>query len=152
VEPISLRNLEDIKQNHVPKKRIIDKKRITSGEALLYSEFPLTNNCIFESLVALSVHDATTQEILEVLFNAFSSLISHLVADYLPVGKYHNPSAALTAEVKSVPTINAISERDKLDRFHMKKPNAFTLSSEVIIMFITNKTAAWLSAKTLNER
>ena len=72
-------------------------------------------DCIFESLVAPSVYDATAQEILEVLFNAFSSLISHLVADRLPDGKYHNLSAVLTAEVKSVPTTNAISERDLLN-------------------------------------
>ena len=113
-----------------------------------------TNDCIFESLAAPSVYDATTQEILEVLFNAFSSLISRLVADHLPDSKYHNPSAALTVEVKSVPTTNAISEGDfaKLDRFLSEKPNASTLSLEAMIMFINNKTAAWLSAKTSNER
>ena len=53
-----------------------------------------------------------TQEILEVMFNAFSSLLSRLVADHLPDGKYHNPSTLLTAETKSVPKTNVISERD----------------------------------------
>ena len=131
-----------------------DANTVLSGEALLYSDFPPTKDCIFESLVAPSVYDATAQEILEVLFNAFSSLISRLVADHLPDGKYHNPSAVLTAEVKSVPTTNAISERDfaKLDRFLREKPNASTLSLEAMIMFTNNKTAAWLSAKTSKER
>ena len=38
-------------------------------------------DCIFESLVAPSVYDATAEEILKILLSAFSSLISHLVED-----------------------------------------------------------------------
>ena len=48
----------------------------------------------------------------------FSTLIFRLVGDHLPDGKYHNPSAKLITEIKSVPTTNVISERDfaKFDR------------------------------------
>ena len=101
-----------------------------------------------------SLDDATTQEILEILFSAFSSLISRLVEDHLLDGKYHNLSAKLIAETKSVPTTNVISERDfaKLDRFLREIPNASTLSLEAMIMFTNNKTASWLNTKTLKER
>ena len=131
-----------------------DATTVLSGEAVLYSDFPLTKDLIYESLVAPSVYDATAQEVLEILFNAFSSLISRLVEDHLPDGKYHNPSAKLIAETKSVPTTNVISERDfaKLDRFLREKPNATTLSLEAMIMFANNKTASWLNTKTLKER
>ena len=85
---------------------------VLTGEAVLYNDFPPMKDHIFESLVAPSVYDATVQEVLEILFNAFSTLISRLVADHLPDGKYHNPSTKLITETKSVPTTNVIGERD----------------------------------------
>ena len=101
-----------------------------------------------------SVCDATAQEVLEVLLSAFSTLISRLVRDHLPDGKYHNPSAKLITKTKSVPTINVISERDfaKFDGFLREKPNASTLSLEAMIMLTNNKTASWLNSKTVKER
>ena len=65
-----------------------------------------------------SVYDATPQEVLEVLFNALSTLISRLVADHLPDGKYHDRPAKLITETKSVPTTNVISERDLMQAFY----------------------------------
>ena len=83
---------------------------------------------IFKSLVTPSVYDATAQEVLEVLLSVFSTIIFHLVGDHLPDGKYHNPSAKLITEKKSVPTTNVISERDfaKFDIFLREKPNAIS--------------------------
>ena len=91
-------------------------------------------------MMPLSVYDATAEEILKILPSAFSSLMSRLVEDQLPDGKYHNPSARLIAETKSVPTTNVISERDfgKLDRFLCEKPNASTSSLEAMILFNNN--------------
>ena len=88
------------------------------------------------------------------LFNAFSTLVSRLIADHLPDGKYHDPPTKLITETKSVPTTNVISERDfaKFDRFLRKKPNASTLSLEAMIMFTNNKTASWLNSKTDKDR
>ena len=64
------------------------------------------------------------------LFNALSLLVSCFVDDHLPGGKYDNPSIQLTAETKSVPKLNVISEGDfaKLDHLLHEKPNATTLS------------------------
>ena len=83
-----------------------------SGVAILYSDFLPTKDQIYESLFAPSVYDATAQELLEMICGAFSLLVSHLVEDYLPDGRYDNPSTELAAETKSVPTTNAITERD----------------------------------------
>ena len=137
--------LEQWSQNAIP---------VLTGEAVLYDDFPPTKDHIFESLVTPSVYDATAQEVLEVLLSAFSTLIFRLVGDHLPDGKYHNPSAKLITETKSVPTTNVVSERDfaKFDRFLREKPNASTLSLEAMIMFTNNKTASWLNSKMVKER
>ena len=52
------------------------------------------------------------------------------------------PIDQLTAETRSVPKSNVISERDfaKLHRLLREKPNATTLSLEGIILFSNNKT------------
>ena len=41
-----------------------------------------------------------------------SLLLSCFVDDHLPGGKYDNPSVQLTAETKSMPKTNVISQRD----------------------------------------
>ena len=57
------------------------------GEAVLYSDFLPTKDQIYESLFTPSVYHATAQELFEVMYGAFSSLISRLVEDHLPDGK-----------------------------------------------------------------
>ena len=105
-------------------------------------------------MITPSEYDATAQEILQTLFNALSLLVSRFVDDHLPGGKYDNPSIQLTAETKSVPKTNVISERNfaKLDRLLREKPNATTLCLEAMILFANNKTSAWLDAKTPEEK
>ena len=63
--------------------------------------------------MAASVFDATAQEVLEILFNAFSTLISCLVADNLPDGKYYNLCTKLITETKSVPTNNSKTSKER---------------------------------------
>ena len=120
----------------------------------MYDNYLPSKDHIFDSLVPPSVYDPTTQEILKVMFNAFSSLLSRLVTDHLPDGKYHNPYALRTAETKSVPKINIISERDfaKFDQFLREKPNATTLSLETMIMFTNNMKALCLSSKAPKKK
>ena len=57
-------------------------------------------------------HDATAQELLEILCNAFSALLSRLIQDHLPGGAHCDPSAKLVNETKSVSKTNVASERD----------------------------------------
>ena len=89
-----------------------------------------------------------------VIFSAFSALLTHLVAEHLPDGKYDSTDVSLVRETKSVPQTNTISETDfaQLDRFLREKPNASILSLEAMILFCNNKTAKWLSDKSPAER
>ena len=130
-----------------------DASRLLQGDAELYADYPPTKDEIWYRLIANTDHDATAQELLEVLCNAFSALLSQLVQDHLPGGAHCNPSAELINETKSVSKTNVVSERDfgKLDRLLREKPNATTLSLEAMILFSNNKTMNWLTSKSPEE-
>ena len=130
-----------------------DASRLLQGDAELYADYPPTKDEIWYRLIASTDHDATAQELLEVLCNAFSALLSRLVQDHLPGGAHCNPSAELINETKSVFKTNVVSERDfgKLDRLLREKPNATTLSLEAMILFSNNKTMNWLTSKSPEE-
>ena len=130
-----------------------DASRLLQGDAELYADYPPTKDEIWYRLIASTDHDATAQELLEVLCNAFSALLSRLVQDHLPGGAHCNPSAELINETKSVSKTNVVSERDfgKLDRLLREKPNATTLSLEAMILFSNNKTMNWLTSKSPEE-
>ena len=121
---------------------------------MLFDDFSPSKDMIYDSLLTPNSNDDITQEILQVLCSAFSALVSRLVSDHLPDGRYDCPSVNLKAETKSVPKTNTISERDfaKLDRLLREKPNATTLSLEAVILFSNNKTAKWLQSKTAEEK
>lgn len=93
--------------------------------------------------------DSLTQEMLQIIFHAFSALLSRLVCDHLPGGVLDEASTSLESETQSVPKTNVVSERDfaKLDCFLHEKPNASTLSLEALILFTNNQTAKWLDSK-----
>ena len=130
-----------------------DASRLLQGDAELYADYPPTKDEIWYRLIASTDHDATAQELLEILCNAFSALLSRLVQDHLPGGAHCNPSAELINETKSVSKTNVVSERDfgKLDRLLREKPNATTLSLEAMILFSNNKTMNWLTSKSPEE-
>ena len=102
----------------------LDASELLHGEAVLYPDFPPTEDAIWHHLIApaSSENDATTQEIIQLIFHAFSALLTRLVSDHLPGGVYDNPSAQLEVETGSAPNTNAISECDfaKLDRCCVK--------------------------------
>lgn len=97
--------------------------------------------------------DTMTLEILQVLCGAYGAYTTRLLKDHLPGRKYHDPSAVVQEEGKSVASTNVVSERDfaQLDRFMREEPCARTIALEGIIMF-SNRTAEWLSAKNENDR
>ena len=94
-----------------------DASVLLQGDAELYSDYPPLKDEIWHYLITPTEHDATTQEVLEVLCHAFSMLLSQLAQDHLPSGTHYNPSAHLINKTKSVLKTNAVSERDfgKLD-------------------------------------
>ena len=53
-----------------------DASRLSQGDAELYADYPPTKDEIWYCLIASTDHDATTQELLEVLCNVFSALVS----------------------------------------------------------------------------
>ena len=120
-----------------------DASKLVHGEVVLYPEFPPSEDAVWHCLIAPSESDSTTQEILQIIFHAFSALLTRLLSDHLPGGVHDNPCAQLQSETKSVPKTNVISERDfgQLDRLLCEKPNASTLSLEAMVLFSNNKTA-----------
>lgn len=132
----------------------VDATSVISGEAVIFDDFPPSIDSIHASLFAPSEYDAIVEEILCVLFSAFSSLLMRLVEDHLPGGRYDNIDETLREESRSVPKTNTISERDfaQLDRLLREKPNASVLSLEATILFSNNKTAKWLNEKSPAER
>ena len=119
---------------------------VISGVAVLFDDFLPSVDSIHASLFSPSDYDDTVEEILCMLFSAFSSLLERLVSDHLPGGQYDASSETLIEETKSVPKTNTVSERDfaQLDRLLREKPNASILSLEAMILFSNNKTAKWL--------
>ena len=106
-----------------------DASDVLSGEAVVFDDFPPTEDHIYTSLIVPGEYDATAQEIVQVLCTAFSTLLQRLVEDHLPGGEYYSPSDDLKDETKSVPKTNTVSECDfaKLDRLLREKPNAKTV-------------------------
>ncbi len=71
--------------------------------------------------------DVMTQELLELLFGAFSKTTQRLLLDHLPGGMYNSVTdPVVIGETASVPTTNVTPERDFaiLDRMIREKPNA----------------------------
>ena len=80
-------------------------------------------------------------------FSVCSQHLHHILAAFLlticPSGKFHVISAI---DTNSVATTNVVSERTfaQLDRLKREKPNSSVLAIEGMVLFATNKTAAWL--------
>lgn len=53
----------------------VDASEVSSGSAVLYEEFPTSNDVIWQRLISPSDYDSTAQEILQIFFHAFSGLI-----------------------------------------------------------------------------
>ena len=67
---------------------LMHRSSVIAGEAAVFDDFPPTVDSIHASLFAPSEYNAVVEELLCVLFSAFSSLLLHLVEDHLPGGKF----------------------------------------------------------------
>ena len=119
----------------------LDASGLLHGEAVLYPDFPPSEDAVWHHLSTASESDSTTLEILQIIFHAFSALLTRLLSDHLPGGVHDNPCTQLQGETKSVPKTNVISERDfgQLDRLLCVKPNASTLCNS----YITGARDVW---------
>ena len=110
---------------------------------------------VWNVLTQSNENDIQTQELLQVLFNAFSVTTQRLLIDHLPQGKYYSiTDTEVINEMASVPTTNVSPERDFaiLDRLMQQKPNANTIALEAMIMYSQNKTSVWLQKKSEEEK
>ena len=69
---------------------------VLKGESILFDDFPPSDYTLLSSLTSPSECDDLVHVILQVLFSAFSTLISHLVENHLPGGKHSIPSECCT--------------------------------------------------------
>ena len=78
-------------------------------------------------------YDALTLELLQALFSVLAVYTAKLLADHLPGGEFHSPSASLQEQSRTVSNTNAVSERDfaQQDRMMRKKPNGATVAWRV---------------------
>ena len=132
-----------------------DASSVITGVAVLKSAGSVHKDDIWNVLTKSNESDLQTQELLQILFNAFSVTTQRLLIDHLPEGKHYSVTDTQKInEIASVPTTNVSPERDFaiLDRLMQQKPNANTIALEAIIMYSQNKTSAWLQEKSEDEK
>ena len=132
-----------------------DSSMLIDGSARCILDIDISEDEVWKALISSTANDGMTQEILQLLFHAFSVTTQRLLVDHLPNGIYYNVTdEEVIAEITSVPTTNVSPERDfaVLDRYLREKPNAHTVALEAIIMFAHNKTSLWMEKLTYDER
>ena len=121
-----------------------------TGETVPFPATMIKKDQLWESLVLPSpLLDPLCLQILLALFKSFELLIKRSLQE----GEQED-STANKHETKSVRPTNTISERDfaKMDRLLREKPNASMLAIEAHVLFTNNRTAEWLSEKSLKEK
>ena len=112
----------------------------------------VSDDVVYRKLVAESGDaelDCLTRECLEIICCSCSVLVERQLADQLPGGKFHVPDEAVYEETALCPRSNVLSERDfaQMDRKVKQKPNISTLAASGMIMYVNNRTGAWLCRK-----
>ena len=132
-----------------------DASSVITGVAALTSAGLLHKDDVWNVLTKSNENDMQTQELLQILFNAFSVTTQRLLIDHLPEGKYCSVTdTEVINETASVPITNVSPECDFaiLDRLMQQKPNANAIALEAMIMYSQNKTSAWLQKKSEEEK
>ena len=123
-------------------------------DTLFADEELLHSDAVMEALMKEHPDDDIVTECLQLVMKSFEVLAHRMLEDHLKGGQYHSPDSHLQMQTESVPTTNAISERDfgKFDRLLREKPHATTLAIEAMILYSNNKTSEWLQTKTEGEK
>jgi len=133
----------------------VDASAVIEGSAVLEHANIVHRDEVWSTLTESNESDMMTQEVLQLLFGAFSVTTQRLLLDHLPGGKYHSVvDPVIVHETASVPTTNVAPERDfaVLDRLIREKPNAYLVALESMILYSHNKTASWLAEQSCEER
>ena len=134
-----------------------DASPVVSCEAILFDDFPPSDDQITRALATPREFDSTVEEIFQVLFCAFLTLLHRLLEDNLPGGDLDMPSDQLLVEARSVPNSKLmLLVKDTLlnwtDSYGRSLMLLYTLSLEGIILFTNYKTATWLQNKSPDEK
>lgn len=132
-----------------------DSSMFIEGSALCIRDIPIHQDAVWDALIQSNSTDGMTQEIIQLLFSAFSVTTKRLLIDHLPGGIHHNVTdEKIIEETAGVPTTNVSPERDfaVLDRLLREKPNANLIALEATIMFAHNKSSVWMEHLTCDER
>jgi hypothetical protein len=93
-------------------------------------------------------------DILRAVLLKWNSMLSRLVSDHLPGGQFSAMTANQIEESRSAPKHNKLSEElfGHLDSLIRLRPSATLLTNESQIVFVKNKTKAWLEGKDEVDR
>ena len=109
-----------------------DASRIITGVAVLKSASSLHQDEVWNALTKSTENDLQTQELLQIIFNAFSVTTQRLLIDHLPEGKYFCiTDSKIINETASVLTTNVSPEHD-FARLMQQKPNANIIALEAM--------------------
>lgn len=90
----------------------------------------------------------------QLIFQGLHKLLQKAMKEQLPGGRFYDASANLQQQTQSVIPHNKIPERvfGILDFFLHYRPNYTTITNEVFLMFVFDKTLQWLEFLLDNER
>ena len=132
-----------------------DSHALIEGSATLKEASVMHFDEVWNALIESNATDVMTQELLQLLFAAFSVTTQRMLLDHLPGGKYHVVAdTVMVQETASVPTTNVAPERDFaiLDRLMQEKPKASHVALESMILYSHNKTSSWLEKQSYEEK
>ena len=111
-------------------------------------------DAILTSLLEPSKYDEMCEQHLGVVLAALAMLFKRLFADFLPGGKYSNPSEELRKITTGTAKHNKFCETvfGFTDYIMRTRPNISVLAIEANVMYSYNKTVDWLSGKSDAER
>ena len=130
-------------------------EEVIEGSAVLEQNMILHVDEIWDALLKSNESDVMTQEVLQLVFRAFSRTCQRLLVDHLPGGVYHSVvDPVIIQETASVPVTNVSPERDfaVLDRMLREKPNARIIALEAMVLYSHNKSAIWLDQQSCEAR
>ena len=110
---------------------------------------------VWKALLQSNETDVMAQELLQLLFAAFSLTTQRLLVDHLPGRKYYAiTDTAMAQEIASVPKTNVAPERDFaiLDRLMREKPHASVVALESMILYSHNRTSSGLEKQSCEEK
>lgn len=98
--------------------------------------------------------DEMVLPLLQNLLTAIKHLLTRMIPEHLPGGKYWDASDNFRQQIRSVAKHNKIPEFifGQLDHSISFRPNASVLTNEAFLLYPYNKTSEWLSSIPTDEK